>query len=131
MYSYLIMSPGVAGEDGLLEAWEIMQLDLKADLVVLSARETARGKVGAGEGMIGLTWALFVAGSPATLVSQWKVDSAATKQLMLDFHRNLRGSKTRATKAEALRQAALKMLRTSEYHHPFNWASFVIVGDNR
>jgi CHAT domain-containing protein len=123
---------GEAGEDGLLEAWEIMKLELKADLVVLSACETARGRIGAGEGMIGLTWALFVAGSPATLVSQWKVDSLATKELMLDFHRNLRtgigNPQSRFVKAEALRQAALKMMRTPNYNHPFHWASFVLIG---
>jgi CHAT domain-containing protein len=134
MYSHLLMSQGGSGgeEDGLLEAWEIMKLELKADLVVLSACETARGRVGAGEGMIGLTWALFVAGSPATLVSQWKVDSLATKELMLDFHRNLRANignpRSRFVKAEALRQAALKMMRSPDHGHPFNWASFVIIG---
>jgi CHAT domain-containing protein len=135
MYSHLLLSPGSADQDGLLEAWEFMRLDLNADLVVLSACETARGRVGAGEGMIGLTWAIFVAGSPATVVSQWKVDSAATSNLMVDFHRNLRGSpasaKRRMTKAEALRQAALKVMRSSEYRHPFNWAAFVVVGDGR
>lgn len=133
MYSHLLMSQGgEAGEDGLLEAWEIMKLELRADLVVLSACETARGRVGAGEGMIGLTWALFVAGSPATLVSQWKVDSLATKELMLDFHRNLRSNlgnpQARFAKAEALRQAALKMMRSPDHKHPFHWASFVLVG---
>lgn len=135
MYSHLLMSQSGSGEDGLLEAWEIMKLDLKADLVVLSACETARGRVGAGEGMIGLTWALFVAGSPATLVSQWKVESLATKELMLDFHRNLRmnpGSRpAQSAKAEALRQAALKLMKSATYSHPFYWASFVVVGDGR
>ena len=133
MYSHLLMSQGgEAGEDGLLEAWEIMKLELKADLVVLSACETARGRIGAGEGVIGLTWALFVAGSPATLVSQWKVDSLATKELMIDFHRNLRtlrgNAQSRSVKSEALRQAALKMMRSPNYSHPFHWASFVIIG---
>ena len=136
MYSHIVMSQGdTGGEDGLLEAWEIMKLDLNADLVVLSACETARGRVGAGEGMIGLTWALFVAGSPSTLVSQWKVDSAATKLLMLDFHRGLRlgtgVSRTRESKSEALRQAALKMMRSGDYGHPFYWAGFIMVGDGR
>lgn len=137
MYSHIVLSQGEkdGGEDGLLEAWEIMKLDLNADLVVLSACETARGRVGAGEGMIGLTWALFVAGSPSTLVSQWKVDSAATKLLMLDFHRGLRSgngvSRARASKSEALRQAALKMMRSGDYAHPFYWAGFIMVGDGR
>jgi CHAT domain-containing protein/Tfp pilus assembly protein PilF len=129
MYSHLVLSQGDTNEDGLLEAWEIMKLDLKADLVVLSACETARGRIGAGEGVIGLTWALFVAGSPTTVVSQWKVDSASTSQLMTDFHRNLKNSKPTVSKAEALRAASLKMLRNSEYRHPFYWAGFVVIGN--
>lgn len=135
MYSHLLLAQGQdpAREDGLLEAWEIMGLDLKTDLVVLSACETARGRVGAGEGVIGLTWAFFVAGSPTTVVSQWKVVSASTSRLMLEFHRNLtnrvRGKALPATKAEALRRAALRLLHSDRYWHPFYWAGFVVVGD--
>ncbi|HYX43107.1 MAG TPA: CHAT domain-containing protein, partial [Pyrinomonadaceae bacterium] len=135
MYSHVVLSQtaGNGSEDGLLEAWEIMKLDLKADLVVLSACDTARGRIGAGEGVIGLTWAFFVAGSPTTVVSQWSVESASTTELMLNFHRSLRapggGSLYAMTKAEALRQAQLKLLRTKRYQHPFFWAGFVVVGD--
>ncbi len=135
MYSQIVLAQdeGNVGEDGLLEAWEIMKLDLKADLVVLSACETARGRVGAGEGMIGLTWALFVAGSPTTVVSHWKVDSVSTTQLMLEFHRNLRKEMNSGKKeigaARALQQAAMKLLRSNEYRHPFYWAAFVVMGD--
>jgi CHAT domain-containing protein len=126
MYSYLVLSQGDSKEDGLLEAWELLNMDLKADLVVLSACETARGRVGAGEGMIGLSWALFVAGTPTTVVSQWKVDSASTTELMLEFHRNLQGSNS---KAQSLRKAMLKLLNTNQYKHPFYWAPFVVIGD--
>jgi CHAT domain-containing protein len=135
MYSHLVLSQTAEGqtEDGLLEAWEIMNLDLKAKLVVLSACETARGRVSAGEGVIGLTWALFVAGCPTTVVSQWKMDSAATTELMIEFHRNLRrrmgGQNSRLGVASSLREAELKLLRTKQYHHPFYWAGFVVVGD--
>jgi CHAT domain-containing protein len=132
MYSYLVLAQGDKNEDGLLEAWELMQMDLRADLVVLSACETARGRFGAGEGVIGLTWALFVAGAPATVVSQWKVESTSTRELMLGFHRDLRApSRKPVTKAEALRQAALKLMRNPATSHPFYWASFVLVGDGR
>src|SRR5262249_424317 len=58
MYSHLVLAQGDRNEDGLLEAWELMRLDLKAHLAVLSACETARGRFGAGEGVIGLTWAM-------------------------------------------------------------------------
>jgi len=127
MYSHVVLAQSDnAKEDGLLEAWEIMQMDLQADLVVLSACETARGRIGAGEGVIGLTWALFVAGCPTTVVSQWKVESSSTTELMLAFHHNL---KTGATKGEAMRQAALKLMANNKYDHPFYWAGFIVVGD--
>jgi CHAT domain-containing protein len=127
MYSQLILARDSKGEeDGVLEAWEIMNLKLKADLVVLSACDTALGKVQQGEGMIGLAWSLFVAGSPTTVASQWKVDSASTTDLMLEFHKNL---KSKTTKAEALRKAALKLFHTDQYHHPFYWAPYVLIGD--
>jgi CHAT domain-containing protein len=135
MYSQVVLSQtgGEGKEDGLLEAWELMQMNLKADLVVLSACETARGRIAAGEGVIGLSWALFVAGCPTTVVSQWKVESASTTELMLEFHRNLKpnldGKMPGITKAEALRTAALKLMKNSEYKHPFYWAGFVMVGD--
>jgi CHAT domain-containing protein/Tfp pilus assembly protein PilF len=128
LYSSLVLSPGgpPKREDGLLEAWEILQLHLDADLVVLSACQTARGQPRAGEGMIGLTWALAAAGSAATLASQWEVDSASTADLMVEFHRAWLAG---ATKAEALRQAALAVRRQERYRHPFYWAPFVLVGD--
>ena len=134
MYSYLQLaqSEGDSNEDGMLEAWEIMKLDLKADLVVLSACETARGRVGTGEGMIGLSWALFIAGSPTSILSQWKVDSASTTELMVEFHRQLKAQMANPadsfSAARALREAELKLLRSERYRHPFYWAGFVVTG---
>lgn len=128
LYSHLVLTQSEQ-EDGLLEAWELLQMDLHADLAVLSACETARGQFGAGEGMIGLSWALFVAGVPTTVVSQWKVEAAATRELMVAFHRQLRTAPT--TKAAALRQAALAVLKRPATSHPFYWAGFVLVGDGR
>jgi len=133
LYSYLALARGDKNEDGLLEAWELMQLDLKADLAVLSACETARGRMSAGEGVIGLTWALFVAGTPTTVVSQWEVESASTRDLMLGFHRQLQAPRAagKLTKAESLRRAALKLMKNPATSHPFYWAGFVLVGDGR
>jgi CHAT domain-containing protein len=135
MYSHLALAGGGANEDGLLEAWELMQLNLKADLAVLSACETARGRIGAGEGMIGLSWAMFIAGVPSIVVSQWKVESAGTRDLMVNFHRALisqpGAGKAKPTKTEALRQAALKLMKNPETRHPFYWAGFVLMGDGR
>jgi CHAT domain-containing protein/uncharacterized protein HemY len=134
MYSHLLLAQtsGDTEEDGLLEARELMEMELRANLVVLSACETARGRVSRGEGMIGLTWALFVAGAPTTVVSQWKVKSDSTAQLMIEFHRQLNsrpmGSATENSAAWALRSAALKLKRDSRYRHPFDWAGFIVVG---
>jgi CHAT domain-containing protein len=129
MYSGLILSRADRDEDGVLEAWEIMRLNLKAELVILSGCETARGALSAGEGIIGINWAFFIAGVPATVVSQWNVDSARTADLMIEFHRRL-SSHSAPTKAEALRQAALKLLR-GRYNHPVYWAGFILMGDGR
>jgi len=135
MYSHLLLapSPGDAGEDGLLETWEMMQLDLHAELAVLSACDTARGKFGAGEGIIGMSWALFAAGCPTTIATEWKVDSASSADLMLDFHRRwLLGHPTTAfAKAEALHRARLRLLRDPRRRHPFYWASYVLIGSGR
>lgn len=128
LYSQLVLAAPKEGEreDGLLEAREILDMNLNADLAVLSACETGRGQAGAGEGLIGMTWAFFVAGCPATVASQWKVDAASTSRLMLAFHRGLREGRA---PAEALRLAALSQLARPDQRHPFHWAAFVAVGD--
>jgi CHAT domain-containing protein len=128
LYSELVLAAPATGEsdDGLLEAREILDLDLRADLAVLSACETGRGRVGAGEGLIGMTWAFFVAGCPTTVASQWKVEAAATNRLMLAFHRELQRGRA---PAEALRLSAVEQLQRPEQRHPFYWAGFVAMGD--
>ena len=133
LYSYLLFSKGDGdGDDGLLEAREIMSLDLNADLVVLSACETARGRVGAGEGMIGMSWAFFAAGCRATVVSQWKVNSASTAEWMTGFYQALRQTNDgkKIAKADALRLAMLKTMKDRRYGHPFYWAGFILIGSD-
>jgi len=114
-------------DDGLLEAQELLRMQLRAELVVLSACETARGRVGAGEGVIGLSWALFVAGAPSTVLSQWKVESDSTSRLMVAFHQN---RKRGLNDAEALRQASLLIRKNPAYQHPFYWTPFILIGAN-
>ena len=116
-------------EDNVVAAREILKMNLRADIAVLSACETARGKFRSGEGMIGMSWAFLIAGTPTTVVSQWKVDSASTSQLMVAFHRNLKSHPDFSGKAEALRGAALALLTNPQYKHPFYWAGFVVIGD--
>jgi CHAT domain-containing protein len=133
LYSHLLMAPprSDSKEDGLLEAWEIMNVPLKADLVVLSACDTARGTIAAGEGILGLMWSVFVAGSPSTLVSQWRVDSASTTALMVAFHQKWNATGVATSKARALQAAAIGVLRTPRFSQPFYWAGFILAGDGR
>jgi CHAT domain-containing protein len=106
LYSGLLLSSGRKDEDGFLEAREIMSFELHAEVAVLSACDTARGRVHEGEGVMGMSWALFVAGTPTTVVSQWKIDSASTARLMATFHRVLKSEMSLRqlpmTKREAL-----------------------------
>jgi len=117
-------SPGAGARgDGLLQAYEIFNLKLRAELVVLSACETGLGKLVNGEGLMGLTRSFFHAGAPTVVASLWKVADGSTATLMTRFHRHLIGGKG---KAEALRQAQLEMIL--EGKHPYYWAAFVLIG---
>jgi CHAT domain-containing protein len=131
IYSWLSLAPArPGGPDDALEAREVLGMNLRADVAVLSACETARGGVSAGEGLVGMSWAFLIAGASATVVSQWAVDSGSTTQLMLAFHKNLKPAlDSGAGRARALRSAALAVMRVPEYRHPYYWAGFVEVGD--
>ncbi len=118
-----------SGEDGVMTALDIMSLHLRADLVVLSACETALGSTGPGEGMMGMGWALSAAGASSSVLSSWKVDSTASRSFMVAFHRNLT-SGNGVSKSAALRDAGLEMLHSEAYRHPFYWAAFTLWGDS-
>jgi CHAT domain-containing protein len=121
---------------GVLQFSDILDLKLNADLVVLSACETGLGKLRYGEGIIGLTRAFLYAGASSAVVSLWKVEDQSTSLLMEHFYRELKSGKN---KADALRQAKLKILNSKielkalgnlqSLASPFYWAPFVLVGD--
>ena len=73
-----------------------------------------------------MAWAFLAAGSRAVLASQWRVESTSTTELMARFHAAWRGG---SGKAEALRNAALELLRSDRFRHPFYWAGFQLFGD--
>jgi CHAT domain-containing protein len=123
--SYVLLAKDGKPETGVMEARDWMDLSLHASVVVLSGCETARGQATGGEGLLGMSWALFIAGSPATVASQWKVESDSTARLMLAFHRHAQ----QAPKAAALRAAELEVLKNPGWRHPFYWSSFVLIGD--
>ncbi|WP_249068387.1 CHAT domain-containing protein [Argonema antarcticum] len=109
-------------DDGLLTSTEILKLKLNAELVVLSACDTGRGKI-TGDGVIGLSRALIAAGVPTVIVSLWSVPDAPTAELMTEFYRQLQKN---PDKVQALRQA---MLATIKNHpDPKNWAAFTLIG---
>jgi len=114
-----------ATEDSLLQVYEIFNLKLTADVVVLSACETGLGREVRGEGMVGLTRAFLYAGAQAVVVSLWKVADPATAELMMRFYRQMKAG---VGKAEALRRARLELFREGRYVHPYYWAPFVLVG---
>lgn len=113
---------------GSLLAHEIFGLDLGAELVVLSACETALGDEVRGEGLVGLTQAFLSAGPSAVLVSLWQADDRATVPLMEDFYRRLFAGDT---PAEALRHAQLVARSDAGRNAPYYWAGFVLVGEGR
>jgi CHAT domain-containing protein len=130
MYSGLLFS------DGMLQTYEIFNMDIDAELTVLSACQTGLGELKAGEGLVGLTRAFMYAGSPSVLVSLWPVSDLSTADFMKRFYRNLNKG---ITKAEALRETKIWMKEKS-YHtdehgnvikhdDPFYWAPFILVGD--
>jgi len=122
-------------DDGLLQTYEIFNLDLNADLVTLSACNTGLGKLHRGEGLIGLTRAFMYAGAKSVLVSLWSVHDQSTTSLMKNFYKNLIEKGLNPKKA--LREAKLQLLRDSSeiqgneilYSNPFFWAPFVLIGD--
>ena len=122
----LAPDPGTKGEDGFLQAREIAYIypKMQTDLVVLSACESAQGEVLSGEGLMGLNWALFAAGSSSNLLSQWKVNDISTAQLMERFYDRLSKGDS---KADALRKAQIFVLEHVAAE-PYHWAPFVLVG---
>jgi CHAT domain-containing protein len=122
----LVMNPR-AKEDGVLQASEVMTLDLNADLVTLSACSTGLGKMLRGEGILGLVQAFFYAGARSVTASLWNVNDAATATLMRGFYSGLRGNMPRDA---ALRRAKLRLARSADPHlnDPYYWAPFVLVG---
>ena len=113
--------------DGFLRLQDIYNLKLSADLVVLSACNTALGRDIKGEGLIGLTRGFMYAGAPRVVASLWKVDDAATAELMSIFYRKMLVENLRP--AAALRAAQAEMMKQTRWKSPYYWAPFIIQGE--
>jgi CHAT domain-containing protein/Tfp pilus assembly protein PilF len=113
--------------DGFLTTNEVYNLKLPAEMVVLSACQTALGEQVKGEGLVGLTRGFMYAGAARVVASLWKVDDDATAELMIRFYRSVLKEGMRP--AAALRAAQLDMWRQKEYRDPFYWAAFELQGE--
>lgn len=127
--SYLAFSENeLVDENSLLYARDIYNLNLDADLVVLSACETAIGEVQLGEGVISLSRAFTYAGARSNITTLWQVNDEAASILMENFYKEL---KLGVPKDEALRNAKLTYIKncSNEFAHPFYWSAFIPTGD--
>jgi len=125
MYSSVVLTRDDR-EDGFLQARELSEMELSAEMVVLSACETALGQKIRGEGVVGLAWALFVGGAESTVTSQWQVPDDSTRTLMIEFYHRLQ--RPGANRAQAIRQAQLTLYGDKRYAHPYHWAPFTLSG---
>ena len=114
-------------QDGFLRAHEVFNLNLPAELVVLSACQTGLGKEVRGEGLISLTRGFMYAGVPRVVVSLWSVSDQATAELMVRFYKGMLKEGLRP--AAALRAAQVEMWKEQRWQSPYYWAGFVIQGE--
>jgi tetratricopeptide (TPR) repeat protein len=129
LYSGLQVAKPENGTE-ILHVYEMFALPLSGAVVICSACQTARGLIRAGEGLVGMSRALFYAGAVWLVLSLWPVPDAPTRRLMRAFHRRLR---TRPDPAWAL-SLAKQDVRASHpgvYRHPYTWAGFVVLGPER
>jgi CHAT domain-containing protein len=113
-------------QQGFLKVADIFNLQLPAELVVLSACQTALGSDIKGEGLVGLTRAFMYAGAKRVIASLWKVDDLATAELMTAFYRSLAAGKNPAV---ALQAAKLALIRKPAWSSPYYWAGFELQGE--
>ncbi|MCJ7579250.1 MAG: CHAT domain-containing protein [Candidatus Aminicenantes bacterium] len=124
--SALVLSRGNEDEeDGFLQVREIYNLKMNAEMIVLSACQTGKGKIEHGEGVLGLPRIFFYTGAQSVLTSLWRIHDKSTAEFMNLFYEFLfQGN----SKAQALRMAKLRMMK-SRFSHPYYWAAFVLNGD--
>jgi CHAT domain-containing protein len=118
-----------ADTDGFLRLHDIFNLNLPAELVVLSACETGLGKDVQGEGLVGLTRGFMYAGAKRVAVSLWSVNDVATSELMKRFYQQM--LEKGVNPVAALRAAQLEMMKTEQWKAPYYWAAFVVQGEWR
>ncbi len=118
-----------AGEDGYLHTLEILGTPIRSGVVVMSACESARGKVSRGEGVVGLSRAFLAAGAETVVASLWAVSDESTAELMKAFYEQMFGKKRSASRS--LNEARLALIEGGKFSHPFYWSPFTVTGTER
>jgi CHAT domain-containing protein len=116
-------------QQAFLRLLDIYNLDISADVVVLSACGTALGKDIRGEGLVGLVRGFLYAGAARVVASLWRVDDRSTAELMKRFYRGM--LKDGLSPAAALRAAQIEMWKHPDWSQPYFWAAFVLQGEYR
>jgi CHAT domain-containing protein/tetratricopeptide (TPR) repeat protein len=124
-----LVDPSGHSQNGFLRLYDIYNLRLGADLVVLSACRTALGKEIKGEGLIGLTRGFLYAGAPRVMATLWEIDDRTTEQAMKRFYEGMLGRGERP--AAALRTAQIELWKSKGWDAPYYWAGFILEGEWR
>ena len=127
-FSYLMLC-GDESDDGNLYLNEIWELKLSVKLTVIASCQTGKVDINAGDDITGISQSFFIAGSQSIIASFWSIDDKATSILMKNFYQSLRSD---MTIKDALRSAKLKFIKSPvpiEYHHPFYWSAFSLLGN--
>ena len=130
MSSFIGLSSATSQQDGFLQGREIMDLQSTAELVVASRAQHSAGFN--GNAAIGFSWSWFVAGTRATLLSRWKIESPPLSTFLTGFYSSIKpANRNSVSRVRALHQSVLALRRSADYEHPYYWASFAMIGDAR
>jgi CHAT domain-containing protein len=121
----VLSSDPSAGDDGFLQARELYSRRLEANLVILSACQSGRGRLETGEGILGLPRVFFYSGASSVITTLWPVGDAKAESFMARYYRRLAAG---PSKAGALRDAKIEMIRSGATD-PHEWAGFVLNGE--
>ncbi|MFP4489444.1 MAG: CHAT domain-containing protein, partial [Bacteroidales bacterium] len=130
MYSRMVFSTEIeTDEDGMLNTYEVYNLDINAKMVFLSSCNTGSGYLQSGEGVMSLARGFFYSGSPSVIMSLWEVDDLSGNTIVKNFYRNIKKGRS---KSHSLRQARMEYLKEADQmrSHPYFWSTLVIIGDD-
>jgi CHAT domain-containing protein/Flp pilus assembly protein TadD len=128
--SSVVLCPDPEGqEDGYLHTKEILSMRAGAGVVVVSACESALGRVARGEGVVGLSRAFIAGGAGSVVASLWAVSDESTSALMEQFYANMLGKKRPA--GRAMHEARVALIEGKRHSHPFYWSPFIVIGTDQ